>query len=138
MLFLEAPIKKIKMKKEKIKKKIAPRENPEIKEISKRLKEGMLDFITPGETSYTEEDVEKCMSLISNYIQEIGNADSEDSGMKIVEKTVLSLNELNENCEYELIETDQSEDIVKIMILVGSLNGLNSIEDDITEEWREW
>jgi hypothetical protein len=131
-------MKKEKMKKEKIKKKIDPRENPEIKEISKRLKEGMLDFITPGETSYIEEDVEQCMSLISNYIQDIGNADSEDLGMKIVEKTVLSLNELNKDCEYELIETDQSDDIVEIMILVGSINGLNSIEEDITEEWREW
>lgn len=130
--------KKEKVKKEKVKKKIDPRENPEIIEISKRLKEGMLDFISPGESSYTEEDVEKCMNLITNYIQEIGNADTEDLGMKIVEKTILSLNDLNENCEYELIETDQSEDIVAIMILVGSINGLNSIEEDITEEWREW
>ncbi|MGL1885085.1 MAG: hypothetical protein OCD76_01125 [Reichenbachiella sp.] len=130
------------MKKQKTKPKVErivdQRFNPEIIEISARLKEGMIDFISPGETSYTEEDVEKCMSLISNYIKDLGNADSEDECWKIVENAVLSLNELNENCEFELIETDQREDIAEIMTLAGSLKGLNLREDDITEEWREW
>ena len=112
--------------------------NQEIKEISKRLKEGMIDFIEPGVTSYTRNDVEKCMSLITTYLQEIEHANSRKEAMKIVEKTVLALNELNENCEYELIETDQREDIAAIIILAGSLKGFNSRDEDITEDWREW
>ena len=114
------------------------KESREIANISLRLKEGMIDFIEPGETSYTEKDVEKCMDLISNCLQEIENANSQDEGMKIVEKAVLSLNELNEDCNYELIETDQQEDITQIIIIGGSLKGINSRDEDITEEWREW
>lgn len=58
--------------------------------------------------------------------------------MKIVKKTVLALNALNEKCEYELIETEQREDIAEIIILAGYLKGFNDRDDDITEEWREW
>ena len=53
-------------------------------------------------------------------------------------KTVILLNEINEKCEYELIETEQREDIAEIIILSGSLKGFNTRDDDITEEWREW
>ncbi len=113
-------------------------ENHEIKEISIRLKEGMIDFIEPGESSYSESDVEKCMTLLTNYILEIENTNSKKEAMTIVKRTVLALNELNENCEYELIETDQREDIAEILILAGSLKGYNSKDEDITEDWREW
>ena len=58
--------------------------------------------------------------------------------MKVVEKTVLALNELNEPCDEELIETGQREDIAEIIILAGNLTGYNSLDEDITEEWREW
>ena len=58
--------------------------------------------------------------------------------MKVVEKTVLALNELNEPCDKELIETGQREDIAEIIILAGNLTGYNSLDEDITGEWREW
>ena len=45
-------------------------ENGKIKIINKRLKESMIDFIEPGETSYTEKDVETCMSLIDLYLND--------------------------------------------------------------------
>lgn len=113
-------------------------ENSEIKEISERLKEGMIDFIEPGETAYDKSNVETCMNLISDYLSEIENANSKEDAMKLVEKTVLALNDLNEKCEYELIETDQREDIAEIIILAGNLKGFNSRDEDITEDWREW
>ena len=118
--------------------KMSLKENSEIKEISKRLRHGMIDFIEPGKTSYTENDVKKCMDIISKYLREIEITDSKEKAMKIVEKAVLSLNELNKNCKYELIETDQREDIVEIIILAGNLKGFNSRNNDITEDWREW
>ena len=113
-------------------------ENEEILEISKRLKEGMIDFIEPGQSSYTKENVENCMSIISNYLTEIEMTNSKVAAMEIVEKTVVKLNQLNEKCEHEIIETDQREDIAEILILAGHLKGYNSRDEDITEEWREW
>ncbi len=112
--------------------------NTEIQEIYTRLKQNMIDFIEPGETAYTEKDVEKCMNIIDDYIINIEKADSKKDAMFIVEKTVILLNEINEKCEYELIETEQREDIAEIIILSGSLKGFNTRDDDITEEWREW
>lgn len=113
-------------------------DSSEIKEIKARLQGGMIDFIEPGETAYDKTDVETCMNLISDYLSEIENVNSKDEAMKIVEKTVLALNDLNEKCEYELIETDQREDIAGIIILAGNLKGFNSRDEDITEDWREW
>ena len=112
--------------------------NTEIQEIYTRLKQNMIDFIEPGETAYTEKEVEKCMNIIDDYIINIEKADSKKDAMFIVEKTVILLNEINEKCEYELIETEQREDIAEIIILSGSLKGFNTRDDDITEEWREW
>lgn len=50
------------------------KENQEIKIITERLKEGMIDYIEPGETDYTEKDVDTCMNIISDYSQEIEKA----------------------------------------------------------------
>jgi hypothetical protein len=68
----------------------------------------------------------------------MGGAASKDEGMAIVQKTVLSLNKLNESTGESLIETDQREDIANIIILAGSLKGFNERREDITETWREW
>lgn len=113
-------------------------ENSEIKEIYTRLEEGMIDFIDPGLTAYDNTDVKSCMNLISNYLSKIEKVNSKDEAMQIVEKTVLALNDLNEKCEYELIETNQREDIAEIIIIAGYLKGFNGRDEDITEDWREW
>jgi hypothetical protein len=113
-------------------------ENVEIKETIESLKTGMIEYIEPGETEYTEKDVEKCIKLIDNFLTELQQTETKDSGMKLVEKVVLKLNKLNEKCEFELIETDQREQIADIIILAGNLKGFNERNEDITEEWREW
>lgn len=113
-------------------------EHPKIKEILPRLKGDMIDFIVPGDTGYSEKEVETCMQLISDYLQAMEASTSKEEGMKVVEKTVLALNELNEASDYELIETGQREDIAEIIIMAGSLKGYNEEDDDITEDWREW
>jgi len=98
----------------------------------------MIDYIEPGETGYTELDVEKCMTLLNNFLVEISDSDSKEKGMLSVKKVVVGLNNLNEKCEHELIETDQREDIAEIIILAGYLKGYNSKNEDITEDWRDW
>jgi hypothetical protein len=45
---------------------------------------------------------------------------------------------LNATCEYDLIETDQREDICAFIIRAGALAGFNEADEDVTEEWREW
>lgn len=114
------------------------KENAEIKKTSESLKTGMIEYIQPGETEYTASDVEKCMVLIDNFPIEISKSDSKESGMLSVKSIVLSLNDLNEKCEYELIETGQREQIADIIILAGHLKGYNERNEDITEDWREW
>jgi len=50
----------------------------------------------------------------------------------------VKLNDLNKKAGYELIETDQREDICKFLIRAGELLGFNGPNEDITEEWRDW
>lgn len=114
------------------------KENKEIKKTYESLSIGMTAFIQPSETEYTKSDVEKCMSLIDNFLNEISKSDSKEVGILSAKKVVFELNELNEKCEYELIETEQREQIVDIIILAGHLKGYNGRNEDITEEWREW
>lgn len=114
------------------------KENSKIIEIIKRLEVGMIDFITPGETSYTKKDVETCMDIVNSFLVNMEQSTSKEEGMKFVEKTVLKLNDLNLKCDHQLIETEQREDLAEIIILAGSLKGYNTENEDITEEWREW
>ena len=114
------------------------KENAEIIKSIESLKTGMIEYIELGETEYTEKDVEKCVKLIDSFLTDLSESDNKESGMKIVEGIVLKLNELNEKCEYELIETDQREQLAEIINLAGHLKGYNEKNDDITEEWREW
>jgi hypothetical protein len=109
----------------------------EIEEISNRVKQGMIDFISE-DTSYSEEEVGICMNILKKHLDELSKTKNKNEGMALVEKTVLQLNELNEKCEYELIETGQREDICEILILAGNEMGYNDRGEDITEEWREW
>lgn len=114
------------------------KENAEIKKTSESLKTGMIEYLEPGETEYTESDVEKCMDLINDFLDEISKSVSKENGMISVKKVVLGLNDLNEKCEHELIETDQREQIADIIILAGHLKGYNDRNEDTTEDWREW
>ncbi len=111
-------------------------DNSEIREILDQLEHGLIDYMP--DASYKKSDVNRCMSIINDYLQRIGNAKSSTEGMKIVENTVVALNHLNEETEYELIETDQREDICEIIILAGNIKGFNDRDEDITEEWRDW
>lgn len=58
--------------------------------------------------------------------------------MKIVKSTIEKLNILNGKCEGSLIETTEREQICEIIISASAKKGYNTIEEDITEAWREW
>jgi hypothetical protein len=113
-------------------------ENPEIQATLDSLKTGMIEFIEIGDPEYTKKDVEKCMSLIDRFLIDIDKSENKEDGMKMVKELTLQLNDLNNTCEGDLIETEQREQIAQIIILAGHLKGYNEINEDITEEWREW
>ncbi|MBY0597099.1 hypothetical protein [Bacillus bingmayongensis] len=56
--------------------------------------------------------------------------------VECVEKVVVSLNELNEQYDF-FIETLEREELYEFIVEVAAIAGLE-VEEDITEEWREW
>lgn len=112
--------------------------NADINRLCNSVKAGMIEFIEPGETAYTVTHVHTCMKLIDDFLISFSAADSKKKAMPFVKKVVIALNELNESCDHELIETDQREQLADIIILAGYLKGYNKRTEDITEDWREW
>ena len=110
----------------------------EIREVMKRLKEGMIAYISEDDAPYTEKDIDVCFNILKEYLEKMHQSSDMEEGMKHVKSAVLALNQLNEACDYCLIETNEREDICEIIIMAGHEKGYNDLEDDITEEWREW
>ena len=112
--------------------------NAELKALRKSLIKGMLDYRADGSAGYTKADVEKCQCLLEEHLDVISVARDRDAAQACVKATVLKLNKLNAKAGYELIETDQREDICKYIITAGALLGFNGENEDVTEEWRDW
>lgn len=102
------------------------------------LEKSMTEYMDFAEPSYTEKDIEKCKSILIEFIQNIDKTSNREEGLKIVQSTILELNELNKKCDFDLIETNEREQIAGIIIGVGNQKGYNTLSEDITEEWREW
>mgnify|MGYP000020240115 CR=1 FL=1 len=104
------------------------------------MREYMEDVVADGDDpGYSEDDIAKCESILTGFLQKatsVGVCDKE-AVMNAVKETVLALNELNENCDHGLIETDQREQICELIIQAAAGAGVGT-GDDITEEWREW
>lgn len=117
----------------------------ELREIKERLLDGMLSYMEREEgeddfDDYSEEDVEKCASILERYLYSVLAPSMHGKIEEIlaaVKAAVLELNNLNEQCEHSLIETDQREDICELIIQAASLAGLEG-DSDVTEEWRDW
>jgi hypothetical protein len=102
------------------------------------MREYMEDVAADGhEPGYSEADIGKCESILDTFLTTVRSAKSGDTEfvMGAVKEAVLALNALNE--DYNLIETDQREQICELIIQSAVAVGVGSGED-ITEEWREW
>ncbi|MCQ4139530.1 hypothetical protein [Chryseobacterium sp. EO14] len=102
------------------------------------LKKSMVDFMTVSKPLYSQNDIDECISILSEYTTKILKTHSREEAMLIVKSTVLKLNTLNEKCNFSLIETNEREQITEIIILASHKMKYNSLNEDITEEWREW
>lgn len=107
----------------------------------------MVDFMVGDEDDddddcdYSQEDIDACGSILDAYIDDLialaGNTDRK-AILRCVEKVVNALNELNEDTDCTLIETDQREYICPFIQSAAVAAGLPETDVDITEEWREW
>ncbi|RBQ11472.1 hypothetical protein [Pedobacter miscanthi] len=102
------------------------------------LKESMISYLKSAEPPYTMDDIDSCEKILKAYIVAINASKSKEQGMEIVKTTVLNLNKLNGKTEESLIETSEREQIAEIIVLAASRKGYNTVDEDITEEWREW
>lgn len=103
--------------------------------------EPMISFMEDWDSyDYTTEDVESCKTLIYNYLEALAamTDPTDEAIMEQVKTLVLALNELNEQTDYSLIETEAREAIWEVIQTSAVDCGLKEYGDDITEEWREW
>ncbi len=114
-------------------------ENENMLALKADLFDGIREYMQDSEDiSYTEKDILKCENIVNEYLEKLPSTKSKKEGLKLVQKTVVALNKLNEKCDYELLETDQRELVCTIIINAGNLMGYNEEDEDITEEWREF
>lgn len=112
--------------------------NQDIDDLILDLKKNMEDYMNEYNPSYSQKEIDECVSLLIDFTIKIFSTKSKEEGMSIVKSTILKLNALNDKCEGSLIETNEREQICEIIILAGNEMGYNDIDEDITEEWREW
>jgi hypothetical protein len=99
------------------------------------------DYDPELDSEYTQEHINRCENLLDNFLtslETIPATGQQDYILKAVKKAVLSLNKLNNECDGSLIETTEREQLCDIIIKAAQKAGLESAEDDITLEWREW
>ena len=93
------------------------------------------------DSGYTQEHVNQCEELLEEFLASLVNlagTSQKEQIMGAVKTVVLSLNKLNEACDRPLIETSEREQLCELIITAAKQAGLDSGEEDITEEWREW
>jgi hypothetical protein len=115
-----------------------PMENQSVETQIDALKQSMTDYLASAHPIYTEREIASCVNILSQFKVEMTNSGSKEAGMQIVKTAVLKLNELNEKSGGDLIETGEREAIASIIITAGNKKGYNSMDEDITEKWREW
>lgn len=102
----------------------------------------MEEYHGDGESpGYTEADVQRCGEILDQYLDHLAALEDDSEPEEIlayVEKVVISLNELNDECAFKLIETDQRELICDFIERTAQEAGLETDGSDITKKWREW
>lgn len=110
----------------------------------------MLDYMKyfeedGEECPYTKEQVYQCESLLKNYLAALAALEeaTDEVIMDQVKEVILALNELNEETDDSLIETEAREALWQVIQESAVECGLSeecikANEGDITGEWREW
>ncbi|WP_374579912.1 hypothetical protein [Pseudoduganella sp.] len=100
--------------------------------------DGMRSFVADMEQPYYPlEKVDECGRIIDSFLAAMAEAHGEAAILAQVQKTVLALNALNDECDGALIETDQREELCELIQDAAEAAGL-APGGDVTERWREW
>lgn len=102
------------------------------------LKQSMTEYMDSAHPSYAKKDIEACEYILTEFIKHIDKTTAKVDGMQVVASTIIKLNKLNKKCNSQLIETGEREQIAEIIIGAGNQKGYNALDEDITEQWREW
>jgi hypothetical protein len=102
------------------------------------LKTSMISYMQTAQPLYTMDDINSCEKILNSYLTDMHASKSKEEGKNIVSTAVLRLNKLNIQTNQTLIETTEREQIAEIIIFASSLKGYNTMDEDITEELREW
>lgn len=91
------------------------------------------------DAGYTQEHVDQCDSILLDFLANVQAHSGAQASviMNDVKTLVLALNALNEKCDCAIIETDQREGICALINNAAEKAGL-VLENDVTDEWREW
>ncbi|WP_461481241.1 hypothetical protein [Porticoccus sp.] len=105
--------------------------------------DGMVDAIeTAGEDAdYTVEAIDTCATILGDYLEDVFSPSLYGQSKKImaaVKFTVNELNELNDDCNQNLIDTEQRDQLRELIVASAAYAGLETEQQDITEEWRAW
>lgn len=105
--------------------------------------DGMVDAIeSAGEDAdYAIEAIDTCATILEDYLEEVFSTSLYGQSKKImdvVKFTVNELNELNDDCNQNLIEAEQRDQIRELIVASAAYAGLETEQQDITEEWRAW
>ena len=102
------------------------------------------NFLEYEMEQYTEENCNAAKQIFDSLISElikIGENGNEKTKVEYFEKSIKSLNELNNNNE-GLIETGEREDLCELIDQITIASGLNPQDyadgDGIADLWREW
>jgi hypothetical protein len=93
------------------------------------------------DSDYTQEHINRCETLLDDFFAALAmppTTGQQDYILKAVKTVVLELNELNDDCGGALIETSEREQLCDIIIAAAQDAGLETDEEDVTYEWREW
>jgi len=114
-------------------------EKYEMKNLLKIIQYDLLDFIEVEEDcKYSSSDVTACIKLLLEFYTTIDTQEQSIESAKVhVNNLILSLNELDDECENALIEAGQREDIVEF-IQKCLISAHIEIEGDITQQWKTW
>jgi hypothetical protein len=129
--------------------------NQEILEVKRALIDDVIEYMKYGgavdendpeydpgfDAGYTQKHVDRLSEIIDDFLaslEKTPEAQKNEYIMDAVKKTILKLNELNEEVDGSLIETGQREYLGKLINSAARDAGLESRTYDITYVWREW
>ena len=99
----------------------------------------MIRKYDPIDAGYTQEHIDRCSVILDDFLASLEKTPGTQRNkyiMTVVKETILGLNQLDKECG--LIDTAEREALAKLINSATRHAGLESSEDDITLEWREW